>query len=98
MRITESQLRKIVREEILKEGPSIQWKEGQMGRMYHETPDGTYDWSPSTGHLAFVSNKDGRRTILSSDTSPKRSGGFHNMKSQEEVDTRVQAHMRKIRQ
>jgi hypothetical protein len=98
MRITESQLRRIVRQEILREGaPAVVWEEGRMGKKHYVTPSGTYTWEPSKGYLTFFSKRDGRLTVLSYEISSKRSGGFHNVVDQASADSRVLGHMRHTR-
>jgi hypothetical protein len=98
MRITESQLRKIVRQEILREGvPTVAWEEGHMGKKHYETPSGTYTWEPSIGYLTFFSNRNGRLTVLSREISSRRSGGFHNITDQASADQRVLDHMSRSR-
>ena len=96
MRITESALRRIVREEVLREGaPSaVNWEEGHMGKMHFSTPTGEYTWEPSTGYLTHYSKRDGRLTVLSHETSARRSGGFHNATDEATATARVLSHMR----
>lgn len=96
MRITESQLRKVIKkivsEQVSMDSP-IAWEEDQMGRKFYYSPTGTYDWDSTTGHLSYTSNRDGRRQVLSRDLNPRRSGGFHDIKTQEQADQRVRVHM-----
>jgi hypothetical protein len=71
-------------------GP-LRWQE-EDGHKYVYTKQGVYDWSPSTGYLSFVSNFNGRTSLLSKDLNPRRSGGFHDMKSEEHATARVKQH------
>jgi hypothetical protein len=72
-------------------GP-MKWRAGDDSSKYIHTLDGTYNWTPSTGHLSFISNKNGRRTVLSKDLNPRRTGGFHDMKNEEQAMERVKQH------
>ena len=100
MKITESQLRKIIREELenLNDEP-IMWEknEDSLDSHFYETKNGVYEWHPMTGYLTFISKND-RRTLLSKEISPKRSGGFHNtMRNQKMADELVRNHMKRTR-
>ncbi len=101
MKITESQLRSIIREELenLNDTP-ITWEkdEDSLDSHFYETKNGVYEWHPMTGYLTFMSFKNGRRTVLSKEISPKRSGGFHNaMRDQKIADELVRNHMKRVR-
>ena len=80
-------------EPIVIQDPSgpLRWQE-EGGHKYVYTKQGVYDWTPSTGYLRFVSNVNGRSSLLSKDLNPKRAGGFHNMKSEEQATERVKQH------
>ena len=104
MKITESQLRSIIREELenLNDEP-IAWEEDEDSLDSHfykpkNGIEGVYEWHPMSGRLTFMSFKNGRRTVLSKEISPKRSGGFHNaMRDQKIADELVRNHMKRVR-
>jgi hypothetical protein len=98
MKLTVTQLRQIIREVVTESvlgQPPLQWEEGEdsFGRKFYYSDKGIYDWSPSTGHLKFISNTNGRIQTLSKDLNPRRSGGFHDVKSEEQATERVRQHM-----
>ena len=99
MKLTKSELRRVIREVIsesmLESESPLVWEEDEdsFGRKFISTRLGVYDWSPSTGHLKFVSSTNGRVTLLSKDLSTKRSGGFHDIKTEEQAIERVKQHM-----
>lgn len=97
MKITESHLRRIIRQEILREAVpyTVNWEEGLMGKMHFGTPAGEYTWEPSTGYLTHYSKGDGRLTVLSHETSPRRDAdGFHNATDDRVATALVLNHMR----
>ena len=96
MKITRRQLRRIIREAT---GTNVSWKESppRSSTFLFDTPKGTYMWRPSVGFLEFQSNTTGRVQRLSKDLNPRRSGGAHDMRTEDQATARVQAHMRRQR-
>lgn len=93
MKITKSQLQRIIREAVQLE---VQWeKDPDTGAMYFTSSNGDYMWTPSVGLLEFQSWKTGRVQRLSKAINPRRSGGFHNLRTEEEASARVLKHMKR---
>lgn len=96
MRITKRQLKRIIREAVQ---AGVSWKESppRSSTFFFDTPKGTYMWRRSVGFLEFQSNTTGRVQLLSKDINPRRSGGFHNISTEDQATTRVEKHMRRQR-
>jgi len=96
MKITKRHLKRIIREVT---GANIRWHEAPKGSstFFFETPKGTYMWRRSVGFLEFQSNTTGRVQRLSKDINPRRSGGFHNISTEDQATARVEKHMRRQR-
>ena len=102
MKITENQLRKLIREEI--ETESSFWKQSPRGSSFYHTDEtdlietsGDYLWDPTIGTLSY--RPWGRRAKgsdkLSREVSPRRAGGFENIRTEEQATERVLQHKKR---
>jgi len=101
MKITERQLRKLIREEIEMEAAGFWTQRPRGGGFYHkdDTGDlatsGDYIWDDVVGTLYYKPWGSSRVQKLSREINPRRSGGFHNIRTEEDATNRVLKHKKR---
>jgi len=73
-------------------GP-LRWQDADdPGHKVIHTKKGIYDWLPSSRYLYFRPIGSDKAQTLSVDANRGRSGGFHNMETEEQAIARVKQH------
>jgi len=100
MKITKKQLKRIIQEAI--EGAGVNWiPRKKHGGFYHtdDTGDlatsGDYIWDPVVGTLYYKPWGSSRVQKLSREINPRRSDGFHNIRTEEDATNRVLKHKKR---
>ena len=100
MKITKKQLKRIIQEAI--EGAGVNWRARKRHEGFYHTDDtgvlatsGDYIWDPVVGTLYYKPWGSNRVQKLSREINPRRSGGFHNIRTEEDATNRVLKHKKR---
>jgi hypothetical protein len=101
MKITKKQLKRIIQEAIESADEYFWIPRKRHGGFYHpdDTGDlatsGDYIWDPVLGTLYYKPWGPRKWQKLSREINPRRSGGFHNIRTEEDATNRVLKHKKR---